>query len=105
MKKEFNFNSVGKKMPYSDENTFLESFSSSIIRKKRTEKKNILLLKIAGIAASLILIFTIPYLSYNDTKSDLTIDELIASMSNEDLSILISISEDDDDDEIVNNDL
>ena len=103
MEKEFNFISVGKKMPYSEENTFLENFSSSAIRKRRAKKKNILLLKIAGIAASLILTFTIPYISYNDTNSNITIDELIATMSNEDLAILISISEEDEE-EIVNTD-
>ncbi len=98
--KEFDLNSIGKKMPYSLPEGLLEDVTSRCIERAKnegfstattTKKPNIILaitLSAAAVAATLALILSQPSVTvpYDDTNA--TFEEMLSEISDEDLETL-----------------
>ncbi|OFY44317.1 MAG: hypothetical protein A2X18_01545 [Bacteroidetes bacterium GWF2_40_14] len=108
MNKEFDFNKVGKKMPYKIPGTFLEGFSVNSVSKIKKEKRGrhirMHLWKISFAAASVVLILITgiflkkgseaPVINFNDTIKNATISEsteverIIRELSDDELTLI-----------------
>jgi len=81
MKKEFDFDSVGKKMPYNVSDTFFSTISEDILATARKRKKASLYKRVItfsiGIAAMIAIIFIINL--PNESKNDVSKDEAMAT--------------------------
>ncbi len=115
MDKEFDFNRVGKKMPYKIPGSFLEEFPDKCIKRTKEEKKGrkvgMDLWKISFAAASVVIIlFTglllnkgkeIPVINFNDTLKSSSISEkteverIIRELSDDELILLSSMLDSD----------
>lgn len=94
MEKEFDFNTVGKRLPYSVTEKTLDTITTRILTKARQQRDRRLKRLIIGVAASLILICCATALYYTN-GSNVTVDELITSMSDNELEVLVSMSDSD----------
>lgn len=93
MSKEFDFSSVGKKMPYSLSDDFFVSVTSRTIVTLTKKKRRKMLRRAIGIAASIVIICCVSF-AYFGTEN-LTVDEVITRMSDSDLEVLVSLSDSD----------
>lgn len=93
MDKEFNFSSVGKKMPYSVSDDFFVSVTSRTIVTLTQKKRYRVLRRAIGIAVSIIILCGVSF-AYFGTEN-LSVDEVITRMSDSDLEVLVSLSDSD----------
>lgn len=93
MDKEFDFSSVGKKMPYSVSDDFFVSVTSRTIVTLAQKKRRRMLRRVIGIAASIVIICGVSF-AYFGTRN-LSIDEVITRMSDSELEVLVSLSDSD----------
>lgn len=96
MEKEFDFNSIGKKMPYSVSEGFFNTFKENVIieankRSKRGARLRKIRLRITTIAASIVVIIGVG-LWYNSSEklSNIMVEDVITQLSDSDLQQIIS---------------
>lgn len=96
--KKFDFNSVGKRLPYKQIDSYFENITAETLAlAKKRNNKRLLLRRAFSVAASIIVLFSVSLLYFNNSsKKEVSIDELITQMSDNDLNTLMSLSENDD---------
>lgn len=94
MEKEFDFNSVGKRLPYDVKDGVLEEISMKTLHKAHQQNNRRFLRRVIGVAASLIIVCCATAIYYS-TGNDVTVDELITNMSDNELEVLVSMSDSD----------
>jgi hypothetical protein len=101
MKKEFDFNTVGKKMPYAADEEFFDSNAVLIRNKingyeKWRSRRKILRILVYNAAAVIVIAFVIGVLvipnrdskEYSFSSSSQSVDKLLQTISNDDLNQL-----------------
>lgn len=98
MNKEFDFKSVGKQLPYKQEDEYFENITvKTILLAKKRDSKRILLRRVFGVVASVIIICSASLLYFSgDAEKNISIEEVITEMSDNELNTLMSLSENDD---------
>lgn len=93
MEKDFDFNSVGKRLPYTVADEYFEKITKQTLLNARQRRRGRLFRRTIGIAASVIIICTVSLLYLtNSTNRDYTVDELISQMSDSELNTLMIIN-------------
>lgn len=102
MKENFNFENVGKRMPYTVPDRFFDEMEKNVwrtLKEKPTDKRNkhrtflrIVTLAITSAAAAVALFFV---LNYNQPVGIDEVDEAFDNLSMEDQSYLLSVYQDD----------
>lgn len=93
MDKEFDFNSVGKSIPYTVDDRFFESVSEKILVKSRQRRNTLIIKRFVGIAASIVIVCCVSLFYVNNRYT--TVDELISKMSDTEIEYLVAISDSD----------
>lgn len=94
MKKEFDFDTIGKRLPYTLKEGTMEDMTARTLIKVRQHKNNRLMKRVIGVAASIIIICCATAI-YHSNSSTATVDELITNMSDSELEALVSLSDSD----------
>lgn len=106
MEKKFDFNQIGKRMPYSTPDNFFDNLEKEVKASLPSERKNkyarIILMSVSSIAASLLLLFvistTINKKGYDAKKEQYkmaAVEKAFDNLDDDDQNELINIYQDD----------